>query len=68
MAAALGERPASVPEMLGIAHKFYCAVPQFPTLGCMADTTGPMPLIRWRGEGKRRLRLGFTSRDTWGMP
>src|SRR5262245_9719421 len=27
----------------------------------MADTTGPMPLIRWRGEGKRRLGLAFTS-------
>src|SRR5690349_18694749 len=26
----------------------------------MADTTGPMPLIRWRDEGKRRLGLGFT--------
>src|SRR5215468_12120948 len=27
----------------------------------MADTTGPMPLIRWRDEGKRRLGLSFTS-------
>jgi len=37
-------------------------------LGCMADTTGPMPLIRWRGEGKRRLRLGFTSLGDRGKP
>ena len=36
--------------------------------GCMADTTGPMPLIRCRGEGKRRLGLGFTSLWTIGQP
>src|SRR5262245_44621357 len=32
----------------------------------MADTTGPMPLIRWRDEGKRRLGLAFTSLWTEG--
>jgi len=55
-------RPASRPKTWGCQPTNFivqCRNSQRP--GCMADTTGPMPLIRWRDEGKRRLGLGFTS-------
>ena len=55
-------RPASRPKTWGCQPTNFivqCGNSQRP--GCMADTTGPMPLIRWRDEGKRRLGLGFTS-------
>ena len=49
-----------------LAHNFIVQCRKSQRPGCMADTTGPMPLIRWREEGKRRLGLGFTS--LWTKP
>ena len=62
MASARTCRPALRPKTWGCQPTNFivqCRNSQRP--GCMADTTGPMPLIRWRDEGKRRLGLGFTS-------
>jgi hypothetical protein len=53
-AAGLSADMWSIPQL-------YCAVPQIPTPRCMADATGPMPLIRWGREGKGPVRLDVTS-------
>jgi hypothetical protein len=54
-----GEKPGLYARGGALAHIFIvqCRKSQRPR--CMADTTGPMPLIWWRREGKRRLRLAL---------
>src|SRR5262249_2218307 len=49
-----------------LAHNFIVQCRKSQRPGCMADTTGPMPLIRWRDDGKHRLGLALTSLWTEG--